>query len=832
MRSRPVCLLAGCFLALAAAPAASTAEAEAGKQTYRGTIVDAHDKPVAAAMVRLYGLRFGPSGWLAGETLGEAETGDDGAFTFQIHPDSDRWAVLVIARREGLALGWDSVWRHEWKEENVLSIALVEPGTIAGTVVNEAGKPLAGATVRAVVARRAGPGDHDWAMGADGIPWLVVRTSADGRFAFTQIPADAGADFVADAPGRATVFTLGPGKGGPSAPHMAPGETDVRITLPPEAVIEGAVVEKETGKPVAGVQVSASPAGSATPLHQFTAVTDSGGRFRFDGLPAAGVTLTMEDERGQADVWLADRLVVGTTAGKTTGGVRIEVVHGGIVEVTVRETGSGKPIEGAYVGLQSSDPMRRYDGGTDADGVVRIHVLPGQYRVTNVSMRGYVGEGPLGQVTVAAGKTAHFMYELRASPRIGGMVRDPEGKPVAGADVLMLPHGYASRSRSDGEGRFEAFLSQGPGGSGEARVLLIRHAERNLAGLVDLTGRTEPPKEPLQITLQPGCTLRGQVTGPNGNPLAGAMVHALLQTLRWGSAVGNPVHTDAQGRYELKALPRWDRYNVMATGESHGQGNAYVDLDGAKPGAVVEAETLALVLADLAITGIILDQQGKPVANARVSAYGQEQPHRDTRSGPDGTFTLEGVVHGTVRLNARDARGQGYASAEVAGGSSDVRLVLAPRQAVGPPQQAEPPSLIGRSVPPLASLNLPDGAAAAEGKRLLVCFWSWEQRPSRHAVDELAKRAAGLAKRNVTVVLVHAPTDAPDAVRAWLADRKITIPCGIVVKDEGDAPTRATLFRWGVKGLPWLVLTDPRHVATAEGFALRDLDAALSASDG
>jgi hypothetical protein len=817
-----------CTLALlaASAPAAVAAETDPGEQTYRGRVVDAADKPLAAAAVRLYGLRYEASGEMVADALGEAETGEDGAFTFQVDPDPHRHAVLVLVRKEGLALGWDSFWRYEWKDENVATIALVQPGTVAGTVVDETGKPIRGATVRAVIAGLQGPRDHDWVMGVDGMARLIARTGADGRFAFTEIPADGRADFVAEAPGRVTVFTL-TRKSGPAALHIAPGTTDVRIAMPPEAVIEGTVVEKDTGKPVAGVRVSARVARSATPLGRPVAVTDSGGRFRFDRLPAAGVTLMMEDERGQKDVWLADRVVVGTTAGKTTGDVRIEAVRGGIVEVTVREAGSGKPVEGAYVGLQSSDPARRYGDGTDADGVARIHALPGEYRVTNVSLQGYVGEGTLGQVTVTPGKTTHLMYKVRAS-RIRGTVRDPDGKPVADAGVLVLPHSRGSRSATDAEGRFEAPLAQGFGEGDETRVVIFRHVERNLAHLLDLSGRTEPPKEPLQVTLQPGCTLWGRINGPKGKPLPGAMVHVLLQTVRWGSTVGKPVHTDAQGRYEVTALPRWNRYNVMATGESHGQGNAYVDLAGAKPGAVVEADTLALVLADMTITGVILDQQGKPVANAWVSAYDQQQPHRDVRSGPDGKFTREGIVHGKVRLNARDPEGRGYVRAEVAGGSSDVRLVLAPRQPVGPVRPAEPPSLVGGSVPPLASLHLPEGAAPPEGKRVLVCFWNWEQRPSRHAVNELAKRAPDLAKRNVAVVLVHAPTENETRVRAWLARRKVSIPCGLVAKDESGGPTQATPFRWGVRRWPWLVLTDPKGVATAEGFLLRDLDAALA----
>jgi len=31
-------------------------------------------------------------------------------------------------------------------------------------------------------------------------------------------------------------------------------------------------------------------------------------------------------------------------------------------------------------------------------------------------------------------------------------------------------------------------------------------------------------------------------------------------------------------------------------------------------------------------------------------------------------------------------------------------------------------------------------------------------------------------------------------------------------------------FTWGVKSLPWLILTDREHVTTAEGFGVDELD--------
>jgi hypothetical protein len=33
-----------------------------------------------------------------------------------------------------------------------------------------------------------------------------------------------------------------------------------------------------------------------------------------------------------------------------------------------------------------------------------------------------------------------------------------------------------------------------------------------------------------------------------------------------------------------------------------------------------------------------------------------------------------------------------------------------------------------------------------------------------------------------------------------------------------------TKLNWGVKSLPWLILTDKNHVVTAEGFSINELD--------
>jgi len=50
----------------------------------------------------------------------------------------------------------------------------------------------------------------------------------------------------------------------------------------------------------------------------------------------------------------------------------------------------------------------------------------------------------------------------------------------------------------------------------------------------------------------------------------------------------------------------------------------------------------------------------------------------------------------------------------------------------------------------------------------------------------------------------------------------IPFPAGII-QDDGEK----IRFKWGVKSLPWLILTDRTHVVCAEGISLEELDEKL-----
>jgi hypothetical protein len=47
---------------------------------------------------------------------------------------------------------------------------------------------------------------------------------------------------------------------------------------------------------------------------------------------------------------------------------------------------------------------------------------------------------------------------------------------------------------------------------------------------------------------------------------------------------------------------------------------------------------------------------------------------------------------------------------------------------------------------------------------------------------------------------------------------------------QGDA--KKINFNWGVRSLPWLILTDTNHIVKIEGFALQEVNEKLKQIDG
>jgi hypothetical protein len=128
------------------------------------------------------------------------------------------------------------------------------------------------------------------------------------------------------------------------------------------------------------------------------------------------------------------------------------------------------------------------------------------------------------------------------------------------------------------------------------------------------------------------------------------------------------------------------------------------------------------------------------------------------------------------------------------------------------------PTGVNSELPPLDQIGHAAQTHRAEGRRLLMCFFDMDQRPSRNCLLELNRRAASLAAQGVTVLAVQTSQVNVDVLDEWARQNNITFPVGQIA-----APEDRTRFAWGVEALPWLILTDERHIVVAQGSALTDV---------
>jgi hypothetical protein len=138
--------------------------------------------------------------------------------------------------------------------------------------------------------------------------------------------------------------------------------------------------------------------------------------------------------------------------------------------------------------------------------------------------------------------------------------------------------------------------------------------------------------------------------------------------------------------------------------------------------------------------------------------------------------------------------------------------------AIVPKPYVEPGSLVGKALPPLDQVGHAARGDRAKDKRLLLCFFDVDQRPSRNCLLQLSREFESLTEQGVIVLAVQASKVEGPALADWLEQSNISLPVGQVA-----APEERTRFTWGVTSLPWLILTDRQHVATAEGFGLDEI---------
>jgi hypothetical protein len=135
--------------------------------------------------------------------------------------------------------------------------------------------------------------------------------------------------------------------------------------------------------------------------------------------------------------------------------------------------------------------------------------------------------------------------------------------------------------------------------------------------------------------------------------------------------------------------------------------------------------------------------------------------------------------------------------------------------------------LPGDALPNFDGIKINLTTDQTKDKMILVCFFDINQRSSRYCINQLAIQAEQLKQQGIIVISVQASKIDENTLNEWLKKNNIPFPVGMIEDDE-----EKIRFNWGIKSLPWLILTDTNQIVRAEGFGMQNLDAKLKQISG
>jgi len=482
---------------------------------------------------------------------------------------------------------------------------------VHGTVVDEDGKPVAGALLELIdypwrrarllyrerrYEEKKGPATRSAQDGTFRIPWRRARMG------WLRVSAASFTDRL--------------------LPKVQAGER-LRIVMSVGATVV-VVARDGQGRPVAGADVRFFHARSREVgvgnAREHRGETGADGRCVLAGVPGPSQGYLELSRRGRGwPGWTA--VTVPAPGGRVEVGV--EFPEGRTLRGRVADADTGAPVAGARVGFGWS---QHASVTTDGEGE---YVLPGW------SGRGmddiHVSHPKYGRATAVVGAQTEIDFVLRVGDRVRGRLVDPSGAAVAGARLAAIGSVHDGNdqrtSRAYGEsgadgsfeigGRrhdmFHALVVLKPG---FGRVLYDFEPASRPGGVIDLG----------TIRLVPGRTIEGRVTDGKGRPLARVPVvltganddrgryepRQRRQNMRYGEQEERV--TDDLGRFRFPDLAQ-GRYALAARRDGGDRTETVVVVgDADVAGVVVEfAESRV-------ITVSVVDPGGAPVPNAYVSS--------------------------------------------------------------------------------------------------------------------------------------------------------------------------------------------------------------------
>jgi hypothetical protein len=231
---------------------------------------------------------------------------------------------------------------------------------------------------------------------------------------------------------------------------------DVTIRLRPAARITTTVVDRSTGRPVAGVCVSALAVRDPRMPDGYGDCTDSAGKMTIGPLEAGSYNLLADPHGGPYGLqWVGasggtgdqrSAVTVVAVAGTTVAGPQVRLDKAGAIAGRVTDAVTGAPLSDAWVNLLSYSPGAGSDDLiTDADGRYRVTGLgpyewPLLFRHDGHADQWSGGVGDRYEATrirVPAGGTATHDTALTTGTEVRGTVTDQDARPLTSGFVVV-----------------------------------------------------------------------------------------------------------------------------------------------------------------------------------------------------------------------------------------------------------------------------------------------------------------------------------------------------------------------------------------------------------
>jgi len=473
------------------------------------------------------------------------------------------------------------------------------------------------------------------------------------------------------------------------SPTKKIGEIDIQMEN--RGWFTGRALEAETGKPLANARVYFANGTIAT--------TGADGIWKTGGLEpiCQGAVVVARGHKRQdflfepstqKDVPLEIRLPMGST------------IRGTVTDL------EGRPIPQAWVGrwsglIYSMFESCNQDGSFEVDSFSPID----QRTRLNAGAPGFA-EAEIHDILIESGKAATVHFRLKRLAKkdstetvsseqkervISGIVLGRDQRPVP--DVFLrwgLGHGFgAITTTTDATGKFTMIVPED-----EQRLCVIPGDQAPQFPLIARNGNQE-----IKVILEKGFSASGTVLDDQGKPLEGVRVRPIFphpkdEPGRTHYVNEKTVFTDKAGKFTIKGLPEEIHFEFSKTGYSEAK---YQTL-------TLNAPKNETRLAHSgSIKGKVVDSQGKPVRNFRITlnssrdakptdgwgGYHTEYCHGGVHfTSVDGTFALTGLESGAIVRVKAYADGYGEAVQDRVLIVPDKRL----NQSAGIVLTAEPPT--------------------------------------------------------------------------------------------------------------------------------------------